>query len=63
MKNTILIFIFILISHLTKAQNAYNQLKTQYDSLRKAENHEGALLVAKQMNAWALKNDIDISLT
>ena len=62
MKNTILISFFIIISQLTKAQDAYEQLKTQYDSLRKAENHVIALPIAKQMNAWALKNETDTSL-
>ncbi|MFN6039916.1 MAG: tetratricopeptide repeat protein, partial [Bacteroidota bacterium] len=62
MKNILLIFFFMIISQLAKAQDTYNELKTQYDSLRKVENHEGALLVAKQMNAWALKNETDTSL-
>ncbi len=41
---------------------AYDELKTQYDSLRKLENNESALLVAKQMNTWALQNETDTSL-
>ncbi len=43
-------------------KDTYDQLKTQYDSLRKAENFEGALVAAKQMNTWALKNETDTSL-
>ena len=43
-------------------KDTYDQLKTQYDSLRKAENFEGALVAAKQMNTWALQNETDTSL-
>ena len=43
-------------------KDQYDQHKTQYDSLRKAENYESALLVAKQMNTWSLKNETDTSL-
>jgi CHAT domain-containing protein len=50
------------LSGVVAQKDPYDQLKTQYDSLRKAENHEGALLVAKQMNAWALQNETDTSL-
>jgi hypothetical protein len=61
--NRILLIIFILSSINLKAQkDPYTQLKTQYDSLRKAENHEGALLVSKQMSTWALQNETDTSL-
>jgi tetratricopeptide (TPR) repeat protein len=60
------VFFFIIFSTLTlrafAQTDAYHQLKIQYDSLRKAENHNGALLVAKQMNTWALQNETDTSL-
>jgi tetratricopeptide (TPR) repeat protein len=60
------VFIFVAFLSVFTGVNAqkenYDQLKTQYDSLRKAENHEGALLVAKQMSNWALKNETDTSL-
>ncbi len=61
-----LVFIFLaflsLLSGVVAQKDTYDQLKTQYDSLRKAENYESALLVAKQMNTWALKNETDTSL-
>jgi tetratricopeptide (TPR) repeat protein len=60
------VFIFVaflsLLSGVVAQKDTYHQLYTQYDSLRKAENHEGALLVAKQMNAWALEYETDTSL-
>ncbi len=60
-----LLFLFFFINaclSLHAQQDHYDQLKTKYDSLRKAENHEGALVVAKQMNTWALQNETDTSL-
>jgi len=61
--NRILLLIFILSSIDLKAQkDQYDQFKIQYDSLRKVESHEGALLVAKQMNTWALEYETDTSL-
>jgi tetratricopeptide (TPR) repeat protein len=63
MKNIFITFSITIMSCTLFAQkDTYDQLKTQYDSLRKAENHEGALLAAKQMNAWALQNETDTSL-
>ena len=60
------VFIFVaflsLFSKVSAQKDTYDQLKTQYDSLRKAENYERALLVAKQMNTWALQNETDTSL-
>ena len=60
------LFIFVaflsFLSEVIAQKNPYDQLKTQYDSLRKAENHEGALVAAKQMNTWALQNETDTSL-
>jgi len=60
------VFFFIIFLTLTlrafAQTDAYNQLKIQYDSLRKVKNHEGALLVAKQMSIWALQNETDTSL-
>ena len=61
--NRILLIIFILSSLNLRAQkDQYDQFKIQYDSLRKVESHEGSLLVAKQMNTWALKYETDTSL-
>ncbi len=59
-------FLFLVflssLSGVNAQKDTYDQLKTQYDSLRKAENYEGALLAAKQMNTWALQNETDTSL-
>jgi len=61
--NRILLIIFILASiNLNAQKDQYDQFKIQYDSLRKAENHEGALLVVKQISNWALQNETDTSL-
>ena len=61
--NRILLIIFLLSSINLKAQkDPYTQLKTQYDSLRKVESHEGALFAAKHLNTWALQNETDTSL-
>ena len=60
------VFIFVAFLSVFTGVNAqkenYHQLKTQYDSLRKVENHESALLVAKQMSTWAFQNETDTSL-
>ena len=62
-KQVFLFVAFLLVNTGVFAQkDTYDQLKTQYDTLRKAENYESALLVAKQMNSWALKNETDTSL-
>jgi len=60
------VFIFVaflsLLSGVNAQKDSYDQLRTQYDSLRIAKHHEEALVVAKQMNDWALKNETDTSL-
>jgi tetratricopeptide (TPR) repeat protein len=62
-KQVFFFIIFLTVTLRAFAQtDAYHQLKIQYDSLRKVENHEGALLVAKQMSIWALQNETDTSL-
>jgi len=62
-KQVFFFIIFLTVTLRAFAQtDAYHQLKIQYDSLRKAENHNGALLIAKQMNTWALQNETDTSL-
>ena len=40
----------------------YTQLKTQFILLKTNEKHDSALIVARQMNDWALKNETDTSL-
>ena len=47
---------------LANAQDQYEQLKNQYDRLRKENKQDSSLIIAKQMNAWALKNETDTSL-
>ena len=62
-KQVFLFVAFLLVNTGVFAQkDTYDQLKTQYDSLRKAQNYESALLVAKQMNTWALEYETDTSL-
>jgi tetratricopeptide (TPR) repeat protein len=56
-----IIFLTVILRAFAQT-DVYHQLKIQYDSLRKVENHNGALLVAKQMNTWALQNETDTSL-
>jgi tetratricopeptide (TPR) repeat protein len=40
----------------------YDQLKFQYERLRKEDKNDSALAIAKQMNAWALQNETDTGL-
>jgi len=40
----------------------YDQLKLDYDRCRKEDKQDSAFVIAKQMNAWALKNESDTSL-
>jgi tetratricopeptide (TPR) repeat protein/CHAT domain-containing protein len=42
--------------------DTYNELYTQFSRLKEANNYDSALLIAKEMNAWALKNESDTSL-
>jgi CHAT domain-containing protein/tetratricopeptide (TPR) repeat protein len=58
----ILFFIFLFGGYFLQAQGIYDQLKTQYDRLRKEEKHDSALVAAKQMNTWTLQNETDTSL-
>ena len=44
------------------AQGTSDQFKNQYDRLRKENKQDSSLIIAKQMNAWALKNETDTSL-
>jgi len=60
----IIFLLFIVFTHvgLVAQTDPYDQLKTQYDRLRKEENFDSALVLAKQMNTWALQNETDTSL-
>jgi CHAT domain-containing protein/Tfp pilus assembly protein PilF len=59
----IIFLLFIVFTHvgLIAQTDPYDQLKTHYDRLRKEEKHDSALVVAKQMNTWALRNETDTS--
>lgn len=59
----LVLFTLLLIPSVSLSQaDPFAQLKTQYDRLRKEEKHDSTLVVAKQMNAWALQNETDTSL-
>ena len=62
MRTYLILILSILAGQLSAQTDFYDQLKTDYDRLRKEEKHDSALTVAKQMNAWALKNETDTSL-
>jgi tetratricopeptide (TPR) repeat protein/CHAT domain-containing protein len=62
MRTYLLLILSILAGQLSAQTDFYDQLKTDYDRLRKEEKHDSALTVAKQMNAWVLKNETDTSL-
>jgi hypothetical protein len=54
--------VFVFLANQSKAQNQYDLLKIQYDSLRAINNIPEALKITKQMNQWALENEGDTSL-
>ena len=63
MKPILLIFALIFTSLSLLAQtDPYDQMKADYDSLRKEKKYEEGLVIAKKMNAWALENESDTSL-
>ena len=63
MKQILLIITLLLTSLSLHAQlGPYDQMKVEYDSLRKEKKYEEALVIAKQMSAWALANETDTSL-
>ena len=58
-----LIILCLGMSSVSSAQtDFYDHLKVDYDRLRKEEKQDSALAIAKQMNAWVLKNESDTSL-
>jgi tetratricopeptide (TPR) repeat protein len=61
-RNTFLFF-FLLLSTLAFSQsNPFSTLRDQYSRLRNEEKFDSALVFAKEMNSWALKNEGDTSL-
>ena len=61
-KNFAFLFILISFSSLLNAQDLFDEYKIDYDQFRKYQKHDSALVVAKQMNSWALKYETDTSL-
>ncbi len=55
-------FAFFLQLKINAQNSSYDQLKLDYDRLRKEEKQDSALVTAKQMNAWTLKIESDTSL-
>jgi CHAT domain-containing protein/Tfp pilus assembly protein PilF len=62
MRKSILLIAFICLNNLLNAQDVYNNYKSTYDQFRKEEKYDSALVIAKQINAWALQNETDTSL-
>ncbi len=59
----LLLFLCFILKAITgHAQDEYDRLKVQYDSLMAVGNEEAALPVTKAMNRWALENESDTSL-
>jgi len=61
-KNFILLLALISFNNLLNAQDLFDKYKIDYDRLRKQKKHDSALVVAKQMNTWSLKNETDTGL-
>ncbi len=63
MRNYLIVLCFVLVSSSTNAQtDSYSQLKSTFDVLRNEQKHDSALILAKEMSHWALKNESDTSL-
>jgi tetratricopeptide (TPR) repeat protein len=62
MRIFLILILSILAGQLSAQADFYDQLKIDYDRLRKEEKHDSALVIAKQMNAWAINNTNDTSL-
>ena len=60
------IFLFLLLSfsafEMNAQVNGYEILKNNYDRLRSKDKKDSALLIAKQMNVWALRNEGDTGI-
>jgi|LauGreDrversion4_2_1035121.scaffolds.fasta_scaffold2035347_2 hypothetical protein len=60
-----LFFILLLnlcVIEVHSQSDKYDLLKIDYDRLRKENKQDSALLIASEMNTWALKNETDTSL-
>lgn len=55
----ILLILFCAKLNLSAQDDDYKSLNTKYNRLRKEEKQDSALLLAKQLNAWILKNEGD----
>jgi len=57
-----ILFIFFLTTNSFSQKLSYEQLFNKYNLLYGEWKYDEALIVAKQMNAWTLKNETDTSL-
>jgi tetratricopeptide (TPR) repeat protein len=62
MRSYFLILLGFLTVQIHAQTDFYDQLKKDYERFRKEEKHDSALVIAKQMNAWALQMETDTSL-
>ena len=63
MKTLCFILVLSLCAFEGRGQSDYYvSLKNNYDRLRKENNQDSALLIAREMNNWTLKNETDTSL-
>jgi tetratricopeptide (TPR) repeat protein len=62
-RNRTVVFFFFGITFSVYSQgNIYDELNSQYKRLIQEQQLDSALIFAKQMNSWALKNEGDTSL-
>lgn len=59
---TVVFFLFGITFSVYSQGNIYDELNSQYKRLIQEQKLDSALIFAKQMNSWALKNEGDTSL-
>ena len=59
---TVVFFLFGITFSIYSQGNIYDELNSQYKRLIQEQKLDSALIFAKQMNSWALKNEGDTSL-
>ena len=62
MNYNLLLFLLFVAGKSVSQESNYDYFKNNYDRLYKEMKHDSALVVAKQMKSWVLKNDSDTSL-
>ncbi len=62
MNRFVFIFLMFIAYKSFSQQVTFDQFKNKYDLLFKEAKYDSSLVVAKQMNAWVLKNETDTSL-